>query len=166
MDLLQIQFGRHSDGRHRCWCNLCSFHTFFHLQYTRPSPDTLNREHLQKFPQKSAWEILLVYSPYQNLFCVPYILSRIRMSVPGCRHRCWCICCGCHNTQTRPTIAPRSKSSGTIPIYPLRQGQIEKGKEDTHRNHHPIRVNLSGAPPFEGVFPESNCDHIKNWCKG
>ena len=100
----------------------------------------------------------MVYSPYQNLFCVSYILSRIRMSVPGCRHRCWCICCGCHNTQTRPTIDPRSKSSGTIPIYPLRQGQIEKGKEDTHRNHHPIRVHLSGAPPFQGVFPESKCD--------
>ena len=80
------------------------------------------------------------------------------MSVPGCRHRCCCICCGFHNTQTRSTIVLHSKNFGTIPICPLKQSNWKCVGENTHRNHHPVRVHLSGTPSFQGVFPESKCD--------
>ena len=154
MDFLQIRFGRHSDGRHPCWSNLCSFHSLFHLQNTRPSPDTLNIDHLEipwKYRERG---IVLIY-PYQRKFCGLYILSRTRMSIPWCRRHCWRSNCGCHNTRTRPTISPRSTRFRTIPTYPLDEYQWKIERKGTHRKHHPIRVYFRSTPPTHSVFPGS-----------
>ena len=74
---------------------------------------------LSRHPVHKRFEDILGNSPYQNAFCVLYIQSHTRKSVPWCRHRCWHICCGFRNIRDRPAIARRSKRLGTIPIYPL-----------------------------------------------